>query len=130
MKRFIIFVMLFLVTVFAEQIVLTNYVNLRDSASPKGKQIGIVNPGTFDVLESVSVWSKVSVDGKEGYIGSKCLADGVVLTPGAVLRKTGSSTGEKICLLKTGTKVTIISEQKIWFKIKFVDKEGWIYKAK
>jgi mannosyl-glycoprotein endo-beta-N-acetylglucosaminidase len=124
--------------------------NLRKSGSTSAELITSLKKGTeVKVYSEANGWSKIEVNGKEGYVSSKYLISTnsnqstistseapataktttkyVNVSSGSLnLRKSGSTSGEHITSLKKGTEVTVYSEANGWSKIKVNGKEGYV----
>lgn len=117
----------------------TTTVNVRSSDSEKADKLGKVSGGTkLQVLEQkVNGWSKVSYEGKDGYIKSEYLqmaesADGaeaigtVTATTNINVRASGSETAERLGVLAGGETVELIAREDGWCKIKYNGQIGYV----
>ncbi|MBD8068093.1 SH3 domain-containing protein [Bacillus sp. PS06] len=109
----------------------------------KGKQV--------TVYSNSNGWSKIKVEGKEGYVSSQYLSSSTnnssqketISTPDKKedpitkyvnvskgsnlnMRSSGSTNGSIILKLASGVKVTVLSESNGWSKIKAYGKEGYV----
>lgn len=129
-------------------------VNVRSSDSIEADRIGKTTTGQILELveEKVNGWSKVIFEGKEGYIKSEYLeaeetqmvsssevenntdkkeqeekATKGTLTDNVNVRKTPSTSGEKLGKLSKGTTIDIIEKQEDgWTKIKYNEQEAYV----
>ncbi len=110
----------------------TTTVNVRSSDSERADKLGKVSEGTkLEVLEvRVNGWTKVSYEGKEGYIKSEYLqmqenAAGVesigtvTATTNINVRASASQTAEKLGVLTGGDSAELIAVEGEWCKIKY-----------
>ena len=99
--------------------------NLREQPSKNATVLGQYPSGTWvEVLEAGIDWSRVSVDGKEGYMMSKYLTGGSsgssstmyvrTNTRGLNLRKEPNDTSAIITSYPKGTKVTVLARGTKW----------------
>jgi len=119
--------------------VATTNVNVRSSDSEQADKLGRVTGGSrLQVLEQkVNGWSKVSFEGKEGYIKSEFLqleesAAGqetigtVKATTNINVRATASEKAEKLGVLAGGDTAELIAVEGDWSKIKYNGKVGYV----
>lgn len=117
----------------------TTTVNVRSSDSEKADKVGKVSGGSkVQVLEEgVNGWSRVSFEGKEGYIKSQYLqmqesAEGlqsvgnVTATTNVNVRSAASQTAEKLGVLAGGDSVELIAVEGEWGKIKYNGQVGYV----
>lgn len=116
--------------------------NLREEPSLSGKLITSYKPGTkVTVLQKGATWSRVRVDGKEGFMSTQYLNFGGTSTPstpatpsGKVaivnnpkdtqvlnLRQTASLDAKVLAYYRNGTKVTILKAGTTWHKVQVED---------
>ncbi len=116
--------------------------NLREEPSLSGKLITSYKPGTkVTVLQKGATWSRVRVDGKEGFMSTQYLKFGGASTPstpatpsGKVaivnnpkdtqvlnLRQTASLDAKVLAYYHNGTKVTILKAGTTWHKVQVED---------
>lgn len=116
--------------------------NLREEPSLSGKLITSYKPGTkVTVLQKGATWSRVRVDGKEGFMSTQYLNFGGASTPstpatpsGKVaivnnpkdtqvlnLRQTASLDAKVLAYYRNGTKVTILKAGTTWHKVQVED---------
>lgn len=117
--------------------------NLREEPSLSGKLITSYKPGTkITVLQKGATWSRVKVDGKEGFMATQYLnfgASGGTTTPskpvtGKValvnnpkdtqvlnLRQEASLDAKVLAYYRNGAKVTVLSTGKTWYKVQTED---------
>lgn len=112
--------------------------NLRQNPSKSAAVLGQYPTGTWvEVLEAGIDWSRVSVDGKEGYMMSQYLTTGSTGTStdmyvrtnsrGLNLRKEPSDSAEIITSYPKGTKVTVLARGTKWHKVSVEGKVGYMY---
>ncbi len=117
----------------------TTTVNVRASDSEKADKVDKITNGTkVEVLEQkVNGWSKVLVNGKEGYIKSEFLrlitvvgsADAigtVTATSNVNVRESASETAERLGTLAGGTTVDLLAEENGWCKINYNGQIGYV----
>ena len=118
----------------------TDAVNLRESASWSGEKIAVISKGTeLIVLSKDSEWTKVSYDGKEGYVPTDYLNfndnsdssnvdknEYATTTDAVNLRATASWSGEQIIVVPKNSKVIVISKGSEWTKVSYDGKEGYV----
>lgn len=115
--------------------------NMREAPSPTGKLITSVKNGeTVQVMQKGKTWSRVLVNGQEGYMATQYLSFGastpstpstpsgqtaVVHNPKATqvlnLRKEASLQAKVLDYYYNGTKVTILKDQGTWVKVQVED---------
>lgn len=113
--------------------------NLREEPSLSGKLITSYKPGMkVTVLQKGATWSRVRVDGKEGFMSTQYLSFGGASTPstpsGKVavvnnpkdtqvlnLRQTASLDAKVLAYYHNGTKVTILKAGATWHKVQVED---------
>ncbi|MBR2925666.1 MAG: SH3 domain-containing protein [Clostridia bacterium] len=110
--------------------------NLRQEPSLEAKVLGQYPTGTWmNVHEETGEWSKVTVNGKQGYVMSKFLTDGAssgtlyVKTNTGVglnLREEPSMSGAIITSFKSGTAVKVLSRGTEWSKVQVGDAVGYM----
>lgn len=111
--------------------------NLRETPSLSAKVLGQYPSGTWMNVESTEGdWSKVSVNGKEGYVMSKYLADSASSSShlyvrtntgrGLNLRTQPSLEGDIITSFKPGTAVTVIAKGSGWHKVSVDGQSGYM----
>lgn len=119
------------------QVVKGGRLNLRQSASLTAEVLGQYPTGTWmTVVEKGDEWTKVTVDGKTGYVMSKYLADPAqsdatryVRTNtgiGLNLRSAPSLTGTIVTSFKPGTEVTVIAQSDGWAQVKIGEQVGYM----
>ena len=112
--------------------------NLRKEPSKSAAVLGQYPTGTWvEVLEAGIDWSRVSVDGKEGYMMSQYLTTGTAgtgttmyvrtNTRGLNLRKEPSDSAEIITSYPKGTKVTVLARGTKWHKVSVNGNVGYMY---
>lgn len=134
---------------------ITKYVNvdadsdllLRSRPSTSGSILSRLKKGTgVTVLLTSGSWSKVSVDGKTGYVSSRYLTSGGNVTTSSVssaktttkyvnvdadssllLRSRATTSSPIISRLKKGTSVTVLSTSGIWAKVTVSGKTGYVH---
>ncbi|MDD3335326.1 MAG: SH3 domain-containing protein [Eubacteriales bacterium] len=109
--------------------------NLRQEASTSAKVLGQYPTGTWmTVIEEGTDWTKVKVNGVEGYVMSKYLADASTSSTmyvrtntgvGLNLRTAPSLEGDIITSFPNGTAVNILSRGNGWYKIQVGDSIGF-----
>lgn len=116
----------------------TTTVNVRSSDSEQADKVDKITGGTkVEVLEQkVNGWSKVSVNGVEGYIKSEYLlvisanagdAIGTVTAISNVnVRSSASESGKRIGLLSGGTTVDLLGTENGWCKINYGGQVGYV----
>lgn len=117
----------------------TTTVNVRASDSEKADKVDKVTTGTkVEVLEQkVNGWSKVKVNGNEGYIKSEFLrlisvvgaADAigtVTATSNVNVRESASEDAERLGTLAGGTTVDLLAEENGWCKINYNGQIGYV----
>ncbi len=117
----------------------TANVNVRSSDSEQADKLGRATKGTtLQVLEQgVNGWTKVSFEGKEGYIKSEYLsvlenADGQVVigqvtaTANVNVRSKASTDAERLGVLKGGVKVDLLATENGWCKIIYNGRVGYV----
>ena len=117
----------------------TANVNVRSSDSEQADKLGRATKGTtLQVLEQgVNGWTKVSFEGKEGYIKSEYLsmlenADGQVVigkvtaTANVNVRSKASTSAERLGVLKGGAKVDLLGTENGWCKIIYDGRVGYV----
>ena len=113
--------------------------NLREEPRMSGKLITSFKPGTkVTVTQKGSVWSRVNVEGVEGFMATEYLVFGtgsssttvsgkvaVVNNPKSTqvlnLRQTASLDAKVLGSYRNGTKVTILKEGSTWHKVQVED---------
>lgn len=117
----------------------TTTVNVRSSDSEQADKIDKITGGTkVEVLEQrVNGWSKVKVNGNEGYIKSEFLrvitvvgsgdAIGTVTATSNVnVRESASENAERLGMLAGGTEVDLLAEENGWCKINYNGQIGYV----
>lgn len=117
----------------------TANVNVRSSDSEQADKLGRATKGTtLQVLEQgVNGWTKVSFEGKEGYIKSEYLSmlenpDGqlvigkVTATANVNVRSQASTSAERLGVLKGGAKVDLLATENGWCKIIYDGRVGYV----
>lgn len=111
----------------------TASVNLRDSASWSGKQLGIIAQGTrVHVVSTEGEWTKVIVNGQTGYIYSDYVSvDGadklLTVTANINLRETADWGGKQLGVIPQGTQVKLIEKGNEWTKVQWNNLQGFVY---
>ena len=110
--------------------------NLRQTASLDAKVLGQYPTGTWiTVLEPGDTWSRVSVDGKTGYMMTKYLsgaAGGSTLYVrtntgiGLNLRSAPGMQGAILTSFKPGTPVTVLKKGSGWYYVSVNGQEGYM----
>ncbi len=110
--------------------------NLRKDASLESSVLAQYPTGTWmTVLEETGGWSKVNVNGKEGYVMSKYLGDSTAESTLYVRTNTGAGlnlrsqpglTGDIITSFKPGTVVTVIARGNGWHKVSVGGQTGYM----
>ena len=110
--------------------------NLRQQPSLSAKVLGQYPTGTWmTVLSEDGEWSKVSVNGKEGYVMNKYLASGASSSTlyvrtntgrGLNLRDQPSLEGNIITSFKPGTAVEVLQRGNGWHKVSVSGKTGYM----
>ncbi|OCA86966.1 SH3 domain-containing protein [Bacillus sp. FJAT-27986] len=125
----------------------TANLNLRSSASTKGSILTTIPKGKSVTYVSKSgSWFKVKFSGKTGWVSSSYLK-GVTpvknespspsvekpkanltyqTTAKLNLRTEASTQGSVLMLIPKGEKVTYLSKNSFWFKVKYGNKTGWV----
>lgn len=126
---------------------LTKYVNcsslnLRSQATTSSSIVKTLSKGTeVSVLYVTGNWSKVSVNGLEGFVYSSYLSDGTsaaiedntvksyqyVTATSVNLREGASTSTAVICKVSKDTKVGVISSTSNWAKVKYNSTYGYIH---
>lgn len=119
----------------------TTTVNVRSSDSENADKMGKVPGGTqVQVLEQkVNGWTKISFEGKEGYVKSEFLqasstesAEGmtsigtVTATTNINIRSSASESADKIGVLAGGDSAELLSKDNGWCQIKYNGKVGYV----
>lgn len=117
----------------------TTTVNVRSSDSTQADKIDKVTNGTkVEVLEQkVNGWSRIKVNGKEGYIKSEYLqlitvvssddAVGTVTAKENVnVRSAASTSSDRLGVLPGGTSVDLLSTEGEWSKINYNGQIGYV----
>ena len=111
---------------FGADLVLKDFYTCHDKLY--GEKSGIVKPGTYAVIEVYGGWTKVTLNGQAGKVGTQFIdADGVILGQGCALQALDGK--GRITTLKAGTKVDTHEMIVTWQKINNEAKEVWINKA-
>lgn len=110
--------------------------NLREKASLEARVLGQYPTGTWiEVLEKGSEWSKVKVDGKNGFMMSKYLTTEQAQNTmyvrtntgiGLNLRKGPSTQSDIITSYPIGTAVTVLKKGSGWYQVKVGDNVGYM----
>ena len=110
--------------------------NLREKASLEARVLGQYPTGTWiEVLEKGSEWSKVKVDGKNGFMMSKYLTTEQAQNTmyvrtntgiGLNLRKGPSTQSGIITSYPIGTAVTVLKKGSGWYQVKVGDNVGYM----
>lgn len=110
--------------------------NLRQTASLEAKVLGQYPTGTWiEIVEKGDEWSKVKVDGKDGFMMSKFLATAAsgstmyVRTNtgiGLNLRKGPSTDSEIITSFPIDTKVQVLKKGNGWYQVQVGDQTGYM----
>ncbi len=110
--------------------------NLRKEPSLEASVLGQYPTGTWmTVHEELENWSKVTVDGKNGYVMSKYLTDSVAAGTMYVRTNTGvglnlrdqpSEQGKILTSFKPGTAVKVLSKGQGWHKVQIGDMTGYM----
>lgn len=110
--------------------------NLRQTASLDAKVLGQYPTGTWiTVLEPGDVWSKVSVDGKTGYMMTRYLSDAAAPTTlyvrtntgiGLNLRTAPSMKGKIITSFLPGTAVNVLKKGNGWYYVSVCGLKGYM----
>ncbi|MGX4600812.1 C40 family peptidase [Faecalimicrobium sp. JNUCC 81] len=123
------------------KVVTENSVNFRTGPSTSNSSIGKLNKGTeVGFISESNGWSKISYNGKIGYMSSQYLSNKgnapsgdnsvkstKVVTENSVNFRTGPSTSNSsIGKLNKGTEVGFISESNGWSKISYNGKIGYM----
>lgn len=109
--------------------------NLREEPSMEGKIITSYKPGTqVTVLQKSQSWSRVSVEGKEGFMATQYLNFASTSPTGKValvnnpkdtqvlnLRQSASLDAKVLAYYRNGTKVTILESGSTWHKVQTED---------
>lgn len=109
--------------------------NLREEPSMEGKIITSYKPGTqVTVLQKSQSWSRVSVEGKEGFMATQYLNFASTSPTGKValvnnpkdtqvlnLRQSASLAAKVLAYYRNGTKVTILESGSTWHKVQTED---------
>lgn len=125
----------------------TNSRGLNLRAEPNGNILGSYPRGTkVTVLATTGEWSKVSVDGKTGYMQSRWLSGKAVsggssaVSPAAgtavvnnprdtqvlFLRREANVSSESLGYYRNGKTVTLLARQGDWYKVSVDGKTGYI----
>ncbi|WP_394863434.1 SH3 domain-containing protein [Paraclostridium bifermentans] len=108
-------------------------VNLRETASWSGKQLGVISQGTrVHFVQTEGEWSKVIVNGQTGYIYSDYVnVDGadklLTVTANINLRETADWGGKQLGVIPQGTQVKLIEKGNEWTKVQWNNLEGFVY---
>ncbi len=117
--------------------------NLREAPSLSGKIITSFKPGTkVNVIQKGAAWSRVTVDGQEGFMSTQYLNFGttapkpdetkpvtgkvaIVNNPKATqvlnLRAEASLDAKVLAYYRNGVKVTVLGGNKTWYKVQVED---------
>ena len=120
-----------------------NNVNLRASASTSAKSLAKLSKNKkVTILSTSGEWYKVSVDGKTGYIHTKCVDKGTSSTTTTTaasssqgkindnnvnLRKSASTSSKSLAKLSKNKVVTILSTTGEWYKVSVDGKTGYVH---
>ena len=117
----------------------TTTVNMRSSDSQQADKVDKVSTGTqVEVLEQrVNGWSKVSVNGKEGFIKSEYLqlistvnsADAigtVTAIENVNVRAAATTNSDRLGVLPGGTMVDLLAREGEWCKINYNGQAGYV----
>ncbi|WP_042275565.1 C40 family peptidase [[Clostridium] dakarense] len=128
-------------TIKSTKVVNGNSVNFRTGPSTSNSSIGKLNKGAeVGFISESNGWSKISYNGKIGYMSSQYLSNKgntpsednsvkstKVVNENSVNFRTGPSTSHsKIATLSIGTEVGFISESNGWSKISYNGKVGYM----
>ncbi len=123
------------------KIVTASSLNFRRGASTSASKIGTLSKGTeVGFISESNGWSKISYNGKVGYVSSRYLSNKLntsstdnnvkstkVVTASSLNFRSGASTSaSKIGTLSKGTEVGFISESNGWSKISYNGKVGYV----
>lgn len=110
--------------------------NLRQTASLEAKVLGQYPTGTWiEIVEKGDTWSKVKVDGKDGFMMSKYLtmnASGTTMYVrtntgiGLNLRKGPSMNSEIITSYPIGTEVKVLKKGNGWYQVQVGENTGYM----
>lgn len=110
--------------------------NLRQTASLEAKVLGQYPTGTWiEIVEKGSEWSKVKVDGKDGFMMSKFLTTATAQSTlyvrtntgiGLNLRKGPSMDSEIITSYPIDTAVTVLKKGNGWYQVKVGEQTGYM----
>ncbi len=110
--------------------------NLRKEPSLEASVLGQYPSGTWmTVHEESGQWSKVTVNGKQGYVMSKYLTNGTAsgtlyvrtnTGAGLNLRDEPSMSGNILTSFKTGTAVKVLSRGTEWSKVQIGEHTGYM----
>ena len=113
--------------------------NVRQTASLEAKVLGQYGTGTWiEVTNKGDTWSKVKVEGKEGYMMTKYLNFGASASTlyvrtntgiGLNLRKGPSTNAQIITSFPIGTAVTVLQRGSGWHKVKVCGLVGYMSSA-
>ncbi|MDQ0233632.1 SH3 domain-containing protein, partial [Metabacillus malikii] len=120
------------------------FLNLRQQASTTANVIATLIKGTEVIVYTENNgWSKVKVNGKEGYVSTRYLSEHtkektivnaskkitkfVSVSSGKLnMRSEASTSASVLTSLTKGTAVEVISETNGWSKVKVLGKEGYV----
>ena len=126
MKRLIMFFVMLAGMAISADIVLTDWANLRSAPGVSGEILAKVKPGTYAFTEATGGWTKISVAGQVGKVGTKCINGRVISGQGC---KFFALDGTDQGVLKGGTECTSAEVIKTWFFIQYDGKSGYVYKG-
>jgi uncharacterized protein YgiM (DUF1202 family) len=134
----IIFILLLIGCLFAEKMITANACNMRKDHLSKAEKIIVVPAGEeVEVIELFGDYKKVEVlsgdhTGKIGFMWQALIIENEKETKvgklGGCLRDKPKD-GDVIAKVGKGKKLKIIETIVTWYKVKYKDKEGWIYKS-
>ena len=123
------------------KIVTASSLNFRRGASTNASKIGTIPKGTeVGFISESNGWSKISYNGKVGYVSSRYLSNKLntpstdnnvkstkIVTASSLNFRRGASTNaSKIGTIPKGTEVGFISESNGWSKISYNGKVGYV----
>lgn len=117
----------------------SNTLNLRKEANTKSSVIQVLKKGDrVRVLEEGSAWTKVTYNGKTGYLSSRFLSASstgstasagrkmMVMANNLSVRKSANSLSEKLADLSRGDTVEYISSTNGWNKVRYKGQIGYV----
>lgn len=117
-----------------EGIVNADVLNVRAEPNTSSSIVGQLNKNTkVEILDEDSNWYKINFNGKNCWVSKDFISvnqssttEGQVTASSLNVRDGASTSNNIIGSLNNGTKVTIISKDNNWYKIKYQNGYGWV----